>query len=145
MTPNDRSGGAPLRRVRLALSGFLVAAIAVGALVPAGMVLGIRDTQTRYAGTNCVVTGKSFSGTDSATLWGLAGETDGSQCTAYRLSGYWECDDGYSGTLGETWYSYGFSHIHLCGYPYVRISTHLHDACEYGNCAGTFSTYVQEW
>jgi len=134
-----------MRKMRVALCGALLAAMTVGALMPTTLVLGIRDTQTRYAGTNCAVTGKSFSGTDNATLWGLSGDTDGLECTAYRLSGYWECDGGYSGTVGETWNSYGFSHIQWCGYPYVRISTHLHDACEYGSCAGVFSTYVQEW
>lgn len=132
------------RRVWVAITIGLILGILIQPLFGVQGVDAIRDTQTRYAGTNCVVIGKSFSGTDNMVAWGSAGESDGYQCTYYRLSGYYECFGGWNHTMYETWQPYGFGHQQLCGYPNVNISTHLHNGCEYAVCAGTFSSYVQE-
>lgn len=113
-------------------------------LLPALAADALRDTQTLYCGMG-YVTGKSVSGTDLLTEWSIAGESNGS-CNEFRLSGYWECGDGYNGTMPETWHTYGFSHVHLCDWHDVRISVHYHEGCSYSEgCSGLFSTIVEEW
>ena len=134
-----------MSNLRILRPMVLAAAVAASAVIPLPRAEALRDQQQYNCGGVGIVVGFSASGTDNAVLNGRSGETGHSLCTAVMLSGWEQCYTGYVGYYNEKWSTSGLVDVQACGYPNVIVSSHSHDGCEYGACAGEFYTVVAEY
>lgn len=108
-----------MRQLRILISLALVLCVAIQATLPFRTAGADVDEQTRYAGTGCQVVGGSYTGYADWAWYGRSAITFNYACTAVRLSGYHECDNGSGSSMPTTWAGEGedLRHLQYYGVP----------------------------